>query len=416
MTVEVFAHPVSFRRAADAEAERLAAYGADRVCLAFSYHSGRWLLTTSEPAGVVDFPAGRWFATPAREETGPGEALSLPVLGDEATTASAALVRSGVAVTAWLVGLHQSYLAMCHPELALRNAFGHRYRHALCPAALRVRQYAHALVSDAVRIPGVSGVELEAFGYLGWQHASAHDKYGTVLRPVDRWLLSLCFCPACSARFIEAGIDVAEVRMRTRAAILAQLAEPVGADLDDLDGLADFEDLDAPPGIADLASAALGHELHDAVVAVRSDVTTDLVREATAAAGGMPVSVRATSDPYACNGKSAGDLGELAAAAGGLTVTDLTGRTARLREDLAAAGRTGATVRAGWSLCAAHTADEDELAGIGRLAHEHRAASLALYAYDLFPAPRLNWLRRLPGAPDAPAALTAAPSDRETTP
>ncbi|MFH9263939.1 hypothetical protein ACH4KN_06685 [Streptomyces sp. NPDC017546] len=380
MNTELFAHPLSFRRAPQARAEQLREAGVDRVRLAYAYHGGRWLLTTSEPAAVVDFAGGRWFT--GRTGGGGHASMALPVHGDHATTAAEALVASGVAVTGWLVALHQSAPATTRPELAVRNAFGHPYRHALCPAQPDVVRYARDLVAGTAAQPGVSALELEAFGYLGWQHASAHDKAGAALRPVDRWLLSLCFCPACSARLLEAGVDSAEAAGRTRAAVLAQLHDP----------------RPAGGGIAEDGAAALGQELHDALLAVRADVTARLVRTAAEAAGGLPVSVRATADPYACDGKSTGELSALAAAAGGLTVTNLGGDRAALRRDLLAASRTGTRFAAGWNLGAAQTRGEEELADIARLARTHGANALVLYAYDLAPAHRLDWLRRLPRA------------------
>lgn len=399
MKAEIFAHPLSFRRAPRAQAERLRAAGVDRVRLAYAYHGGRWLLTTSDPAAVVDFPAGRWFGGHEGSGRDSGRPF-LPVLGDEATTATSALTASGAAVTAWLVGLHQSGPATAHPGLALRNAFGHAYRHALCPAQPDVVRYAADLVSETAGRPGVSGLELEAFGFLGWQHQSAHDKHGADLRPADRWLLSLCFCTACSDRYSGVGIDAAEAAARTRDALLGQLAHarPDG-------------------GIEEDAVTALGRELHDALLSVRSEVTTDLVRAATSAARGLPVSVRATADPYACDGKSAGDLGALARTAGSLTVTNLSGDSTALSRDLAAAGRTGAHVTAGWHLGAKCTRSEERLQEIAGCARSHGAGALALYAYDLAPAPRLEWLCRLQGslATGEPVA-SDRPHDAETEP
>lgn len=393
MRTEIFAHPVSFRDAPRAQAARLRAAGIARVRLAYAYHGGRWLLTTSDPAAVVDFPAGRWFAPRSNGSGQDGTGPSLPVLGDEATSAAAALVASGVAVTGWLVGLHQSGPATARPDLALRNAFGHPYRHALCPAQPEVVRYARNLVAETAGQPGVSGLELEAFGYLGWQHQSAHDKFGAALRPADRWLLSLCFCPACSARFAGAGVDAADAAAAARAAVLAQLADA------------------RPAGdLAEDAVTALGQDLHDTLLAVRSEVTTDLVRAAAEASGGLPLSVRATDNRYACDGKSSGDLHALAAAAGSLTVTNLVGDSAALRHDLIAAGRTGAEISAGWNLGAAQTGAEEELLDIAAQARSHGVRSLVLYAYDLAPAPRLEWLRRLPQ--DPVAGDTATPHAR----
>ncbi|MGW7195656.1 hypothetical protein [Streptomyces chryseus] len=58
MNIGLFAHPLSFRDRPQAQADWLAAHGVDGVRLAFSYHSGRWLLTTSDPCAVADFRAG----------------------------------------------------------------------------------------------------------------------------------------------------------------------------------------------------------------------------------------------------------------------------------------------------------------------------------------------------------------------
>ncbi|MFD6419228.1 hypothetical protein [Streptomyces sp. NPDC060194] len=400
MKVEVFAHPLSFRDRPRAQAEHLAGSGVDGVRLAFAYHGGRWLLTTSDPCAVADFRAGRWFHDDSAPEPAGTIRPQLPVRGDDATAATAALRGAGLSVTAWLVGLHQSGPAGRHPGSALRNVFGHRYRHALCPARPEVRDYAADLVARTARRPGVSGLELEAFGYLGWQHQSAHDKLGTPLRPVDRWLLSLCFCPACAARFTAAGVDVPALTQAVRAALRAQL--------------------DAPRPAGDPATdarAVLGDDLHATVLAVRARVTEELVRTAAEAAGGLPVSVRTTADPHACDGKSAAGFDALADAAGGLTVTDLSGDAGALRRDLAAAARTGARISAGWSLAADRTTDEAQLAGVAADARSAGADALVLYAYDLAPAARLAWLRGLgaarPAAPtttyeSAPGTTTAA--------
>ncbi|WP_435972305.1 hypothetical protein [Streptomyces sp. Qhu_M48] len=390
MNIGLFAHPLSFRERPQAQADWLAAHGVDGVRLAFSYHSGRWLLTTSDPCAVADFGAGQWF----RDGSAPHDAsrLQLAVLGDEATTATASLLESGIEVTAWLVGLHQSGPATRHPESALRNAFGHPYRHALCPARPEVRACAADLVARAARRPGVSGLELEAFGYLGWQHQSAHDKLGVVLRPVDRWLLSLCFCSACSERFTDAGIDVTAMAETVRTTLRAQLIDPCEAG-----------DIEAD------ARAVLGSEQHDTVLGVRSRVTAELVREAVIAAAGLPVSVRATSNPYACDGKSAAGLDTLAGATGALTVTDLTGDRDALRRELAAASQTGARVTAGWNLAVNRTTDEQQLAEVAEDARAAGARSLVLYAYDLAPAQRLTWLRNLSRFSDRPEAAAVTP-------
>lgn len=378
MKVELFAHPVSFAAAPGAQAERIAAAGVSRVRLAHTYHSGRWLLGTSAPGSVADLDAGRWFAARSLDQHDGGP---IPALVDDLTpSATRALTATGVAVTAWLVGLHSSELGSRFPHLALHNAFGHRYRHALCPAQPEVRQAAAQVCAAVAAQPGVSGLELEAFSFLGFTHGGAHEKLGVALRPVDRWLLSVCFCAACRALFAAAGVDADEVAERIRAAVTDQIdnARPASPDL-----------------AADLA-AVLGTDVHDRVLAVRAGAVRALLAAVVEAAT-VDVSIRATRDPYHVGGKVAGDLGAVAGY-GGITVTDLGGDLTALQHDLAAARRHSSRITAGWSLAVQHTPDRRTLRHLQAIAEAGGAQSLAYYAYDLTSAGRLHWLQDVPSA------------------
>ncbi|GAA3767336.1 hypothetical protein [Micromonospora maritima] len=378
MRTEVYAHPVSFRADPAAQAARLAAAGVHTVRLAYAYHGGRWLLSTSDPGAVVDLDAGRWFR-PAGPDAG---RLAPPVVADLAGPATAALTAAGVRTVAWLVGLHRSALATARPDLALRNAFGHAYRHALCPARAEVVAHAADLVRQAAGAPGVGGLDLEAYAYLGWAHQGAHEKVGVALRPADRWLLSLCLCAACAAEFAAAGVDPAALGDRVRAAVRGQLADP----------------RPAAPDLAEDAVTALGRSLHDTLLAVRAAVVRRLLAAAVAAAGDTPVSLRVTADPYATDGKAGGDPAGLGASAAGLTVSNLHADLPALAADLAAARPHTGELTAAWNGAAATEPQRDHLAAAYDVAVCAGADAFALYAYDLMPADRLAWLRR--AAPD----------------
>ncbi|WP_410808946.1 hypothetical protein [Micromonospora sp. 067-2] len=377
MRPEVYAHPVSFRADAAAQAARVADAGVGAVRLAYAYHSGRWLLSTSDPGAVADLDGGLWFAP-----SGSGGRFAPPVVADLAGPATAALGAAGVRTVAWLVGLHHGALATAHPELALRNAFDHPYRHALCPARPEVIEYATGLVRHAAAAPGVSGLDLEAFGYLGWAHQGAHEKVGVALRPADRWLLSLCLCAACRAEFAAAGVEGGDLARRVRNTVRDQLADP----------------RPAAPDPAEDAVAALGRELHDTVLAVRATVVRRLVTAAVTAAGATPVSLRVTTDPYATDGKVGGDLAGLGALTAGLTVSNLNGDLPALAADLAAARERTGALTAAWSGAVPASPQRDRFAAAYDAARRAGADAFALYAYDLMPADRLDWLRHV--APD----------------
>ncbi|MFE1499969.1 hypothetical protein ACFW89_33405, partial [Streptomyces albidoflavus] len=112
------------------------------------------------------------------------------------------------------------------------------------------------------------------------------------------------------------------------------------------------------------------------------------------------------------------DTGALAAAAGALTVTELSGNQDALRRELATAARTGAQVTAGWNLAADRTTDERQLTSVAQDAYLAGARSLALYAYDLAPAQRLAWLSdlsRLAGGPDTAEPAPSPPLPEPVT-
>lgn len=376
MKTAVWAHPVSFLTGGRREAQRLRDEGVTEVRLALAYHSGRWLLTTSAPGAVTHLPSGAWFQ-PETELYG----RLHPPMADPAARDKVVemLGEHGLSVNAWLVGLHSTPLASANPDLAILNAFGHRYRHALCPAHPDVINYAANLARDAAANSGIDSLELEAFSYLGWPHTSEHDKGGVDLRPVDRWLLSVCVCEACADRMRLVDINPDVLAHRVRLSVQAQLRSPQPASSDP------SED----------AARALGEDLHRAVLAVRAEVTSNLVSAVTHAVRRRRVDVwlRATSDPYHCGGKSAGNLATLAQLVDGITVTELAGDLDALESDLEAAQRSGARrLTAGWSLIGPHTPIPTKLAEV---AHQVRTAeTLCVYGYDLAPSERLGWLPR----------------------
>ncbi|HVT71159.1 MAG TPA: hypothetical protein VHF26_25665, partial [Trebonia sp.] len=205
-------------------AERVRGLGVGTVSLAAAYHAVRGLTprhprhrVVAAPGSAVYFPlsgaewAGRVLRPQAPDWLGEQDGFG---------AAAAALHEAGLAIRAWVVLLHNDGLGDGHPDLVVRNAFGDRYPWALCPAQPAVVEYAAALAAAAAARPLVGGVELEACGWYGFSHGSAHDKVGGVPLPAaEEWLMSLCFCPACTAAYARAGVAAAEVRARVTAAL-----------------------------------------------------------------------------------------------------------------------------------------------------------------------------------------------------
>jgi hypothetical protein len=166
----------------------------------------------------------RWRGAPlAPAEPDPEAAGSFERAAD-------ALHAAGLRVNAWLVLAHNDRLGAAHPGCAVRNAYGDPYPWALCIGSPEVAAYAATLSAEVAALGGVDGVELEACGWYGYDHGSAHDKTGGgPPAGVPGWLLDACFCRACDDALRDAGADPAELAGRVRAALDAGYQRQAGA-------------------------------------------------------------------------------------------------------------------------------------------------------------------------------------------
>jgi hypothetical protein len=194
---------------------------------------------------------------------------------DRFGTAFATLTDAGLRTEAWIVLTHASVLGRSAPDLVVRNAYGERFAHALCPAQPDVRAYALRLVEEICDQYDVPALMLEACGWLGFDHLSAHEKTGGAdLSPGARDLLSICLCPACSQAL---QLDVNELSADIRRLLDRELQDGVQ--------------------VADQLVDALGPDRAQALYDHRSGVMSGLARDITAAAGEREILLMATDNP-----------------------------------------------------------------------------------------------------------------------
>jgi hypothetical protein len=266
-----------------AAAERMADLGVDTVTLQAAYHSVRattaWhpehrVVHATYAAAYFRIRPDRWHGLRLRP-VAPTWAVDDQ---DRFGTATAALAAVGLRTEAWLVLTHSSLLGGASPDLVVRNAFGENYRYALCPAQPEVREYALMLVREVSEQYAVSALMLEACGWLGFEHASQHEKTsGADLSVCARDLLSICLCPACAQSLADRDVDVVQLSHDIRTTVDRELQEGVPAG----------------SSVAD----ALGPRRARAIFDHRSDVITRLVEDAKAVARGNEVLLMATDDP-----------------------------------------------------------------------------------------------------------------------
>jgi hypothetical protein len=262
-----------------AAAERIAGLGVPGVTLAAAYHAVRAVTPYHPRHRIVTTDAAVYYqADPAHWRWVRLRPPAAPAPGSF-ERAAAQLTGVGLRVTAWLVVTHNARLGAAAPDCTVRNAFGDRYPWALCIASPEVREYAAALAAEAAALPGAGAVELEACGWYGMEHGSAHDKtQGSAGGAVGEWLLSLCFCPACVEAYASEGADPDRLRIRVRQALDAIVA-------------GDGRDSLSAPDAGLLASVRAG---------LATRFRRDVIAAARAAAPGKPVYVHAHPDARAC--------------------------------------------------------------------------------------------------------------------
>jgi hypothetical protein len=286
-----------------AAADRIAGLGLTEVTLAAAYHSVRAVTPRHPQHRIVTRDAAAYYRTdPARWR---GSRLR-PVPAEPSGSferAAAQLCAAGIRVTAWAVLTHNSRLGAADPSCTVENAFGDSYPWALCAGSPAVRDYAAALAAEVAALAGADEIELEACGWYGIEHGSAHDKAAGVAGPAAGWLLSACFCAACGQAYAAAGADPVRLRAAVRSA-----ADQV---------LAGHREGPGPPGNG---PGILPGDMAEVLLAVRAALAGRFLREVIAAvraaAPGKPVLVHAHHDPRAAGANPGYDPAVLLGPAG----------------------------------------------------------------------------------------------------
>jgi hypothetical protein len=141
------------------------------------------------------------------------------------------------------------------------NCFGDRFGGRLCPASPAVRDYVVAMTRELCRYP-ITTLRAEALHYQGAAHGHHHERCLEDYGEITRFLLGLCFCPACAGQGARHDVDVPALAARCR---------------DYLAGV-----FDSAPDAPSLTEAC-GPDIHP-YLAARTAAVTTLARAATSAA------------------------------------------------------------------------------------------------------------------------------------
>jgi hypothetical protein len=393
--------------------------GAGGVTLAAAYHDARDVFPHN-PRRVVYFQEpGAVFFQPRRDLF---RGLKLQPTVSE-LIAGRDLVADLVAVArrrdmdanAWVVLLHVDRGREVEPYVQ-RNVFGDPYLTQLCPANAHVRAYARAVIAD-VASRGVDSILMESFHHFPFAHGYHHERAFLEITPLTSFLLSLCFCEACTRVAAKRGVDTTSLRDAIRFAIRRGLSS------DD----ADLAPIDDSTRVRDLFGGELGGFL-DARTAVVTSLVADLVdtaREASPETAVVPVDEGGAIKGYVA-GQPTGapapsiawrlgvDLQQVADAAGALEVMAYASTAERVMIDLEAyAGAIPASSKLGVILrpllpdCDGAANLRSKVSSVSALVDR-----LDFYHYGLAPLEALDWVKvALPAG-----AAANAPTRRSENP
>ncbi len=345
--------------------------GLEAVSLASAYHSFEMLRPHLSGEVLLRSPRAAVYFQP--ESPLPLDALVSPWMQEHDwwATCAEAIAKAGLDLVAWTVFLHNTELALKHPECAQVHATGDVSTSQLCPANPRVRDYAVALAANLSRY-GISVLECESLCYGPAGHRHYHPKVGVNLGRGGSFLHSLCFCNACRDEAETEGIDFDVLRSEVDARLRTILT--TGDSSDDPDGLISESD-----------------QLRR-LITMRQRVVSTLVAEVKEAAGAI-LSYLGMGDPIS-TGTPFDSLLDVADAFEILAYTsDLDDIRARVREAAKGAGDPS-RLTIGLQAYQPAARSAEELASEVEVVKSCGVGRLSFYNYGIMPLANLVWIEK----------------------
>lgn len=353
--------------------------GIEGVAVASHYHSIRSLAPTAAAPQFDTFPGGCFFD--------PGEYTTETAIDPQVNAVRghespleellAAPAADDLAITGWLVCLHNTRLGSSFPSFRIESAFGQPHDHGLCPSNPEVRAYLGA-IAEALASLGIDAIGLEAIGFPSAFHGHGdqfgHEKTQVVASPREEALFSQCFCDACRAA-ADFDIDTAQSVVQERCRTMLET-----------------------PGdtVPSLSTVVENHPVLEELFTFRARVVESLVRRIDQASGDVPLSYYAAAglgrDPD--DGWPAGvDLDRLAPYLDRVTALCYTGDPAVARGRVRAFNEEAAMpVDAGLSLDPAFVGSREEWVALRDAVHAELQGELRVYNESLLSEEQFDWV------------------------
>ena len=198
------------------------------INVAVNYHTGRFFLPHNpkrklyypEP-GALYFEPGPWYK---RSKIKPP--VSRLASRDFFKQLREETARRGMNLTAWSLGLHNSFIGSHYPDTAVENVFGDLDLTSLCPAHEDVRELLLDMYADLSQNYEFDSILIESLEYMPFRHGYHHEVIGVPVSATEDFFMSLSFNPGLCKKMEAAGIDAGAVKRFVRGVLEDGFTEP----------------------------------------------------------------------------------------------------------------------------------------------------------------------------------------------
>ena len=353
--------------------------GCTDVAFPACYHAGRWTTPVGEGGLVRFLEDGVTYFRPGDGYGGIQPAQSRSV-EDSGTTpferCVAAATDAGIEAHAWTVLFHNSPLGRAHPGSCMVNAVEDIYEYGMCPCRPEVQEYGLQLVADVAAHAGLTTVEVEAMGFMGYRHGSHHDKSSFRPDPYLDFLLSYCFCEHCLEGLHGQLVDGPELRGRVADLLRVHLVEGDAMSPQELTWQESFDRL----------KADLGRRRFLAMIRHRTQVYVGYLTKLKARIpSGVRLSVHLNMDPLFSGSQIGQPFNAVASMVDEIVVTHYGESPQRMAEKWRGQKGIGARTRVSiWPKAPEYTEDKDLIAVLN-LVEEWHLDGVRIYHLGLLP-------------------------------
>jgi hypothetical protein len=209
--------------------------GLNELSIAVIYHAARVLLPHNGRRRLWHAePGAAYFHPDIQLAYGP---LYPPVSGlvsrrDLLQEVVVAARKVDLHIAFWVIGVNNAALGKANPIFTLKTAFGDNLIDYLCPSSEVTQRYLLALLTDLTNRYAPDAFFLESFSYQGWESPFQLDIANIPIGPLARFLLGLCFCPACLRQAKKQKVEIYPLHKWVRDTLTKAFEGELGPELE----------------------------------------------------------------------------------------------------------------------------------------------------------------------------------------